>query len=267
MVHMKPQDPPILEYDSTRDAVKEPWRGVEQVADVPVHCILCFFQDVISHLRSLGVLRLIVNLRSEMGDNPVYAWEFPGKAIALVHPGVGAPLAAGTLEEMIALGCSRFVTCGGSGVLDRDIPMGRILVPISAIRDEGTSYHYLPPAREVAPTEAALAALEIVLQQVQAGGADEYQRVKTWSTDGVYRETRGKLERRKSEGCQCVEMEAAALFAVARFRKVELAAVLYAGDQLDGDTWDHRSWRGNWSVRERLVHLAAAACVAIDNPE
>ena len=75
--------------------------------------------------------------------------------VALFHPGVGAPLAAGLLEEVIASGCKKFIACGGAGVLDREIAVGHLIVPTAAIRDEGTSYHYLPPGREVSPSPEA----------------------------------------------------------------------------------------------------------------
>ena len=58
---------------------------------------------------------------------------------------------------------------------------------------------------------------------------------KTWTTDGLYRETRGKVDRRVAEGCLTVEMEAAAFFAVAAFRGVSFGQLLYAGDDLSGD--------------------------------
>ncbi|MEM7113381.1 MAG: hypothetical protein AAF614_13175 [Chloroflexota bacterium] len=68
---------------------------------------------------------------------------------------------------------------------------------------------------------------------------------------------------RKSEGCLAVEMEAAAMFAVARFRQVELAQILYSGDTIDGEQWEHRAWHTNWGVWELLVDLAAEACLTM----
>jgi uridine phosphorylase len=257
--HMQKRNVPILEYDAAKEAVVEPWKAVEQVAGMPKQGVLCFFGDVIEHLRSVGDLNLVAMLSSEIGENPVYRWDYRGQAVALIHPGVGAPLVAGFMEELIALGCSGFIACGGCGVLEASIGMGQVLLPIAAVRDEGTSYHYLPPSREVAPTRRALAALESALERNRLA----YRRVKTWTTDGVYRETAARIERRKSEGCACVEMEAAALFAVARFRGCEIAQVVYGGDCLDGKCWDHRGWRANWPVREKLACIAADACLEL----
>jgi len=132
-------------------------------------------------------------------------------------------------------------------------------VPTSAVRDEGTSYHYLPPGREVCPSPAAVAAIEAALN---VAGID-YTKGKTWTTDGIYRETADKVARRRAEGCLTVEMEAAAFFAVARFRGVELGQILYGGDDVSGEEWDSRHWHKRASVREKLFWLAADAALRL----
>jgi len=249
---------PLLERDSSRVAIIEPSRIIKPI-DVAEHCVLCFFQEVIRELVREGAqARNVHNGESEAGDYPVYELDYGGRRLAVVHPGVGAPNAAARLEHMIALGCRKFVACGGAGVLVGSIDVGHIVVPTAAIRDEGTSYHYLPLAREVTPTRRALAAVETVLRE----NKHDYVRGKTWTTDAVYRETRPRMARRQKEGCVVVEMEAAAFFAVARFRRVEFAQILYGGDSLAGRRWAPRGWNRH-AVRERLFHLAAEACLRL----
>ncbi|MBN1219899.1 MAG: nucleoside phosphorylase [Anaerolineae bacterium] len=227
---------------------------------MPEHCIVCFFQNVIDHFVEQGLAEEIESLNSEMGRHPIYRFHYAGhQAVTLFHPGVGAPLAAGLLEEVIALGGKKFIACGGAGVLDREIAVGHLLVPTAAIRDEGTSYHYLPPSREVSPSPEAIAAIETVLKRRNV----DYLLAKTWTTDAYFRETRQKTAMRRSEGCLTVEMEAAAMFAVAQFRGVQIGQILYGGDNLDSDAWDHRDWENRWSIRERLVGLAVEVCLAI----
>lgn len=250
---------PILEYDPTPEAIIEPKRLLKPLAGMPEHGVICFFQDVIDHFVAEGQLTLLKNLRSEMGHHPVYAFNQGSQAVALVQPGMGAPFAAVILDEMIALGCRKFIACGGAGVLDQDIALGHLLIPTRAIRDEGTSYHYLPPAREVAAHPAAVTAIETVLQQHQI----DYLLTKTWTTDAIFRETQPKVARRRAEGCLAVEMEAAALFAIAQFRGVPLGQILYGGDNLAGEVWDSRGWQKHWTVREKLVALAAEACLLL----
>lgn len=249
---------PILEYDASPDAMIEPSKILAPI-DIPRHCVLCYFQDVITTLREAGLLRLVYTLGSEMGPNPVYALEVDGRPLALMHPGVGAPLAGGFMDELIALGCREFIACGGAGVLNRELVVGHLVVPHSAVRDEGTSYHYLPPSREVEPSPAAVAAIESTLRDHNI----PYVSGKTWTTDGFYRETAARVARRRAEGCLTVEMEAAALFAVGQFRGVTVGQILYSGDDLSGDVWDGREWRDRRPIRERLFWLAAEACLKL----
>jgi uridine phosphorylase len=249
---------PLLEYDASRLAIIEPSRVIDSI-DIAEHCVLCFFQEVIAELVREGArARHLHTGQSEVGDYPVYELNYGGRRLAVMHPGVGAPAAVARFERAIALGCRKFVVCGGTGVLDGSIKVGDIVVPSSAIRDEGASYHYLRPAREVAPTSRALSAIEAVLSE----NHHEYVRGKTWTTDAVYRETRQRVNRRKREGCVVVDMEAAAFFAVARFRHVECAQILYGGDSLAGRRWNPRGWNRH-AMRERLFHLAAQACLRL----
>ena len=137
-------DAPILEFDPSPTAVIEPSDHIEPM-DIPPHAVLCFFQDVIEPVAAEHGGTIVDHVVSEIGRNPIYELDIDGRRLALVHPGVGAPLAGGFLEELIARGCRTFVACGGAGVLVPDVALGHVIVPTAAIRDEGTSYHYLPP--------------------------------------------------------------------------------------------------------------------------
>jgi uridine phosphorylase len=250
--------PTILEFDPASAAVIEPTQVVGPM-EIPPHAVLCFFQDTITKVVAEHHGRLVDHLVSEIGRNPIYELDYGGRALTVAHPGVGAPLAAAFLEELIARGCRAFVACGGAGVLVPDVALGHVIVPTSAVRDEGTSYHYLPSDVAAVPTDAAVQAIVATLQEhdvPHVTGA-------TWTTDALYRETRGKLERRVAAGCLTVEMEAAAFFAVAAFRGVAFGQLLYAGDDLSGETWDGRSWDAHADGRERLFGLAAEAVLRL----
>jgi uridine phosphorylase len=252
------QEYPILEFDPAPEALLEPTRLVKAL-DVPERAVACFFQDVITRISQEHKAEVVTRLKSEIGTNPVYRIEVNGQPLTVFHPGVGAPLASGFLEEMIALGCRKFVACGGAGVLDSSIPVGHAIVPTAAVRDEGTSYHYLPPSREV---EAAPEAVAAIVRTLAAHDVP-HTLGKTWTTDAIYRETPGKVRARKAEGCICVEMEAAAFLAVAQFRGVPMGQILYGGDDVGGETWDGRHWLRQTNVREKLFWLAAEACLAL----
>jgi uridine phosphorylase len=249
-----PDDAPILEFDPAREAVLEPHLAIEKF-DLPPHVVLCFFRNAIaSYVEALGG-REIGRLASELGSYPVFEVELDGRRVAVAQAGVGAPLAAGWLEELITHGGRAFIAAGGAGVLVPGLVMGHVIVPTAAVRDEGTSYHYLPASREVAPTTDAL---EAIVATLDARGVP-YVAGKTWTTDAFYRETRDKVRRRVEEGCLTVEMEAAAFFAVARFRGVSFGQMLYAGDDLSGEAWDHRGWPHHETGRDLLLRLAAEA--------
>jgi uridine phosphorylase len=133
------------------------------------------------------------------------------------------------------------------------------IVVTSALRDEGTSFHYLPPSREVVAESSVVAMLTAVVGKrgipTVAG--------RTWTTDGLFRETPGRVARRRAEGCVTVEMESSALLAVAAFRQINFGQLLYAGDDLSGEVWDDRDWRQAIEVRRLLLDLAAETALAI----
>lgn len=252
------QSYPILEFDPSVPAKIEP-SCVNKRWDVPEHCVITFFKEVIEKIIAEHHAQKVVETAWEDGAHPLYAIRYQGQDLAFFHPGIGAPLAAGLLEEVIAYGCRKFIVCGGCGVLVPELAVGHLVVVSSAVRDEGTSYHYLPPAREVHGHPAAMAALEKTLKRYGL----PYLIGKTWTTDAPYRETPAKIEARRQEGCIVVEMEAAGLMAVAQFRKVILGQILYGGDDLSGEVWDPRGWQDRNEIRENLFWLAAEACLIL----
>ncbi|MFP4457290.1 MAG: uridine phosphorylase, partial [Clostridia bacterium] len=125
-------------------------------------------------------------------------------------------------------------------------------------RDEGASYHYLPPSREV---EMDLEVYNHIKNELSKRGIP-HKTSKTWTTDAIFRETRDKVNLRISEGCMTVDMEAAAFFAVAKFRGVKLGQILYCGDDLSAEEWDGRKWK-NKNVRKNLVELSMDICLKL----
>ncbi len=249
-----PQPAPILEYDPAPHAILEPHQPTFSEA-TPTRAVLCFFQDVLKNLLAAGRLTPIGHLGSEIGLNPVYALDHAGQRLLVTHPGVGAPLAAGFLDELIAGGVTQCIACGGCGVLDHDIAVGYPIILTAAVRDEGTSYHYLPPAREAHPSPAAVDALQRACQKAN----QPFRLGKTWTTDALYRETVARRALRQAEGCCVVEMEAAAFFAVAEFRQITFGQVVYGGDLVVPEGWDMRAWQDRGDARTHLFWLAVEA--------
>ena len=255
---MTRRDYPILEFDPTRQAVIEPSRIIKP-EDVPERVVLCFFKELKELLAKYGDAKVASNRKSEMGLHPLYEIEVDGRRLGAMQPGIGAPFAGALLDELIALGCRKFIVCGSCGVLESRVAAGQAIIPTSAVRDEGMSYHYLPPGREARPSAEGVAAIESVLKEHSV----DYITGKTWTTDAFYRETPDKVKARRDEGCLTVEMEAAALFAIAEFRGVTLAQLLCGGDDLGGDEWDARDYFRPSGTREKLFRLAVEACLKL----
>ncbi|HEY4018112.1 MAG TPA: nucleoside phosphorylase [Pseudonocardiaceae bacterium] len=251
-------DLPLLDGDFESTGILEPTE-IYQARDLPEAAVLCFFPEVVRQIAERPDAKRVATLRSEIGPNPVWEIEHSGTRLAVLQPGVGAPLAAAFTEEIIAFGVRRMIACGAAGALVPELALGHAVIVDSAVRDEGTSYHYQPPARVIDADPHATATLLKTLT------AQEIAHLvgRSWTTDAIYRETRNKARQRVEEGCVVVDMEASALFAVARYRGVVLGQLLLAGDSLAGETWDHRGWTTAHSAREKLFWLAADAAIAL----
>jgi uridine phosphorylase len=221
--------------------------------------VVTFFREVLEAMEKEGRIKVVKYLNCETMDVPIYEMEYERKKVHLFLGYLGSAGSAAFLEELIAYGFNRFMVCGGAGVLRRDIAVGHLIVPVSAVRDEGVSYHYLAPSREVGCNPEVVGKIE---EEFIRSGV-EYIKATTWTTDAFYRETEKKVELRKSEGCVTVEMEAAAFFAVAKFRNVKLGQILYGGDDLSAVTWDGRGWHDRTEIRRNLVDIAIRICLLL----
>lgn len=252
---MKKRDFPILEFDDSKNALIEASNSIKPIEGFKC-CVITFFRDVIEEMKADGKLSEVACMCSETVDIPIYETIYEGKKVHITLGYLGAAGSAGFLEELIAYGFNKFIVCGGAGVLQKDVAVGHLIVPSSAVRDEGVSYHYLPPSREV---ECSREVLKIIEDDFTKHGIN-YIKAKTWTTDAFYRETKDKVALRKSEGCVTVEMEAAAFFAVSRFRNVQLGQIFYGDDDLSGVEWDKRSWQSRKNIRDNLVQIALRIC-------
>ena len=133
----------------------------------------------------------------------------------------------------MAWGVQRLVIMSLAGGLQADLAPGSIVVVDRALRDEGTSYHYLPPARDVQASSRLVSGIAEALEKqgmTPVTGA-------VWSTDAPYRETHEEAALFGGEGVKAVDMESAGLFAAAQVRGRQAASVLVIGDSLAGPRW------------------------------
>ena len=252
------KDYPILEFDPQTEAHINPSIISEKYPGLPTHLVVCFFKEVISFLLENEEIYLYTTLK---GENDVDIYMFKDLDVALAPGKVGAPLCAGVIEECIALGSKYIMFCGGGGVLKPDIAVGHLIVIDSAIRDEGTSYHYIEPSREIKANPKIVSLIAKYLERRKIN----YVVGKAWTTDAFYRETKNKIALRKQEGALIVEMEQAALIAVSQFRKVLYGAIVYGGDDLSKDVWDNRDWMKRQDVRLALTRLCVDLVLEFDS--
>ncbi len=248
-------DHPLFEFDPSVDAVINPSRH-RPLLGFPPRAVMCWFGDVVRSRTS--DCEPIHHVPFEHGPHPVYVITHRGVEVALTNPPVGAPAAVTSLEILIALGATNVIGCGGAGIVQPGFDVGQVIVPMGAIRDEGTSYHYAAAQTPVGPHPRAVEAIDQALNRVGV----PHVRGLTWTTDAFFRETPAKVARRRDQGCITVEMEASAMFACAAFRGVAYGQLLYAGDDVSASEWDDRAWDRQSHVRERLLDLALdAACI------
>src|SRR5215472_275419 len=156
-----------------------------------------------------------------------------GVPVAAVRMMVGAPAAALTMEEAIARGVRDVVVVGSAGSLRGDLPIGSTVLVTGAEREDGTSHHYLP-AGEVVGADPGLSAS---LEACAAARGLRPARGRAWTIDAPYRETVDAIRRHRDAGVLVVEMEAAAMFAVARVRAVRAALIVAVSDELSQPEW------------------------------
>ncbi len=241
-------DPESREIVRTEQTIRPEEKAL--AAPFPLRSILLVFSGkLISLLLEKEIIEVLderLTIGSAAFRNPIY--QIRGSHIGVVLSGIGAPMAAAVVEELMTLfPVRRFLVFGSCGALV-DLPAGHLIVPTEAYRDEGCSYHYAPaapyiPIRNAGKLAAMLNALDV-----------EYVCGKTWTTDAFYRETENNKARRVAEGCICVEMECSALQAVCDFRGVELYQFVYAADSLHG-SWNRRIL-GDLEKDARLQYFA-----------
>lgn len=195
----------------------------------PTGVVICLQRGLPERMRWRVRIRRLGRL---MGD--LYAvGSTAGRVGVLTGFGLGAPIVAAQADELIALGARQLVSIALAGGIADGLEPGEAVVPTEAIRDEGTSHHYLPPGRAIRADPTLANALAAALERRGA----PVRRGLVWSTDAPYRETREEVAAYAADGVLAVDMELAALLAVAASRGVQAAGILVVGDSLAGGTW------------------------------
>jgi len=207
--------------------VLQRWALTEPLPEAPAGVIFCWDRRLLLWLRDAGEAIPIAWQRMLQCQ----LHRLPGGLAAAYLIGWGAPSAAYVFELLIALGTRRFVIAGTAGGLGPALSIGDVVVCDRAIRDEGVSHHYLEPGKYSYPSSGLTAGLGRALD---AAGLP-FRTGSTWTVDAVFRETAAEAKYHAADGALAVEMEAAALFAIAQVRQVDIAAAVVLSDLLLDD--------------------------------
>lgn len=227
----------IRKYEfGSRPALFSPSDTTKKIDTFPELCVSTFSENIIQKFSSLSDTKKIAELYTANGVILVYKIRYKDTDIAFYLSRVGAPACVVGFEEIVAMGAKKFVLFGSCGVLNDDSVKDKLIIPISAVRDEGTRYHYIASSPEIEADPHSVKILESVLSNC----GYPYIKGKTWTSDAIYRETLPLIQERKQEGCIAVEMECASMLAVAKYRHIPFIQFLYGADDLSSEIWDIR---------------------------
>ncbi len=248
---------PILEYDDDPNAVLEP-RHEKLGLNLPKKAVFMFLGDYVDTFAKEMNAEIISEFVTVQKAFPIYVIEYKEEKICFVEAPVGASAATKLFDWLIAYGVQEVISGGSCGALE-DFKENLFIVPYKALRDEGTSYHYMPPSRFVTVNKKALDAIE---KTITSSGLP-FIEVVTWTTDGFFRETKEKVMYRKSEGCAVVEMECSALVACAQFRGIIFGQILFTADTLH-DLENHDFRGKGLNSYEKIMTLCLDAVITIN---
>ena len=241
---------PLFEFDGKEGKVR-PDHYVSTPKNLPERCVIAFSKSSVKAIAEKYGAAVIAEKPSCTVNLPIYEVNIDGVKIALTTGFLGSAGSSNQIYELCAAGVKKIIACGAAGTLTNK-PLGALVIPDCAVRDEGASYHYAPPSYEIkadADVAAHIAKTLTKLGLPHVAG-------KTWTTDAFYRETEDKIALRRLQGCLTVEMECAAMIAVSRFLNAKFGQILYCGDDLSGTDYDTRNFAHADDVRRNLVEDA-----------
>jgi len=219
---------------------------------VPTICVLDPDGDIVENLLARGQAR--PNEYWACYHTKMYDFECGDMTLGIVGYAVGAPFAVLVAEQLFASGCELLINITSSGqIVSREKPPFFILVE-KALRDEGTSYHYIPPSDFSEIDDGLLKLLDGAFTELP----EPVYRGATWTTDAPFRETEQAIAQAKQLGILAVEMEAAALYAFSRARSRPVICFAHVTNQMGNVEGDFEKGEEDGS-RTALQLIAATA--------
>lgn len=237
---------PVLDYDSDPESiVKLKLAGIT----LPEKAVFAFTGESTNIYAEANNARIATVLETITRIYNIYIIEKNGQEICLMQAPMGAPAAVQNLEVLLSLGVRDIIATGSCGVL-ADIPENNFIVPVRALRSEGTSYQYAPASRYFELDRNCVDRLCGQLDRMNI----PYKKCTTWTTDCFVRETAEMVRSRRDEGCEVVDMECSALAACAKLRGAGFAQLFFTADSLaDVKNYDRRDF--GISSREKAIDI------------
>ncbi len=258
--------PPILRhkhYDRasafTPESLLREARRQKDVPNTPVPevCILDPDGDIVRHLRATGRSRPVKGWACY--HSMMDCFDHGDRQYGIVGSAVGASYAVLVAEQLFASGCRLLLSITSSGQVTTLGPPPYFILIERALRDEGTSYHYLPPDSEFAEADPRLL---MIAERALANMDDPVERGATWTTDAPYRETPEAIAAARREGILAVEMEAAALYAFGEARRKSVLCFAHVTNQM-GQSGDFEKGEANGATASlALIRAIGEACLA-----
>ncbi len=226
-------------------------RAIEKIS-VPPICVLDFDGDLTDWLLKSGLTR--PHPGWACFHTTMHTFQIDGLECGLIARTIGGPYAVLVAEQLCVSGAQVILGLTLAGRVSPSLPLPSLVVATSAIRDEGTSYHYLPAADVVAaPVELA----ETRYRGLQ-GLSLPVSRGLVWTTDAPYRETTEQLKENSTLGALAVEMQAASLFAFASARHANVAVVAHVANAIGQteDPFDKGSDEHGWDTVQAMCRAS-----------
>jgi uridine phosphorylase len=202
--------------------------------DIDHPIILNLFEPYFEFLRKELKIKKSALKRVRFPSMTCCSADMDGRKVSIFGTPLGSPQAALVLERLIAMGARKILTFGCCGSLQPDLGTGNLVIPTEALSEEGTSAHYPLPRGKRAEADKKIAQLCLAMSREKkfktAAG-------RVWTTDALFRETRGKTRKYSQMGLLAVEMEMSALFTIAAYRGIQLGGLLVVSDELASLNW------------------------------
>ena len=260
----KPQDgaPILVAKDHAAPSVFQPENLLREArrqlgvapGDVPKVCLLDPDGDLVRALHASGQASLSPHWACYHTE--LWLFDCGTERMGVIGCAVGASFAVLVAEQLFASGCRLLVSVTSAGQISESGPPPYFVLIERALRDEGTSYHYLPPS----DFSAAPAALLDPVFAALCGTGLPIHRGATWTTDAPFRETQAAIAAARAQGVLAVEMEAAALYAFAAARRRDVLCFAHVTNQMAQIEGDFE--KGEASGTRDMLRLVAATVAA-----